>query len=370
MERSVVNTPHATLRCHRGRRRDLRDRCRATTCRRTVPAARYAILEGRPDIGGTWDLFRYPGVRSDSDMHTLGYSFKPWTAAKSIADGPSILVVPPRDRGRVRHRPPHPLRPPGRARRVVDRRRPLDHHRHAGPTPARSVGFTCGYLFMCSGLLQLQGRLHARVPGHRELRRAGRAPAGVAGRPRLRRQAGRRHRLRRHRRHAGAGDGRRRRARHDAAALADLRGLAPRPGRDRQHAAQGAPRRPRLRHHPLQEHHAAAGDLQADAVAARRSPRSNSSRWSATSSATTTTSTPISRRRYYPWDQRLCLVPNSDLFDAIKSGKASVVTDTIDTFTPTGITLHVRRRTRGRHRRHRHRPAAGDARRDGLRGRR
>jgi cation diffusion facilitator CzcD-associated flavoprotein CzcO len=42
-------------------------------------------------MGGTWDLFRYPGIRSDSDMHTLGYSFKPWTAAKSIADGPSIL---------------------------------------------------------------------------------------------------------------------------------------------------------------------------------------------------------------------------------------------------------------------------------------
>ncbi|MDE0700051.1 MAG: NAD(P)/FAD-dependent oxidoreductase [Acidimicrobiaceae bacterium] len=55
------------------------------------PDRTFAILEGRPDIGGTWDLFRYPGVRSDSDMHTLGYSFKPWTADKSIADGPAIL---------------------------------------------------------------------------------------------------------------------------------------------------------------------------------------------------------------------------------------------------------------------------------------
>src|SRR6195952_455263 len=51
----------------------------------------YVILEGREAIGGTWDLFRYPGIRSDSDMFTLGYSFKPWTEAKSIADGPSIL---------------------------------------------------------------------------------------------------------------------------------------------------------------------------------------------------------------------------------------------------------------------------------------
>lgn len=51
----------------------------------------YAILEGRADLGGTWDLFRYPGVRSDSDMHTLGYKFKPWQHKKSIADGPNIL---------------------------------------------------------------------------------------------------------------------------------------------------------------------------------------------------------------------------------------------------------------------------------------
>ena len=55
------------------------------------PGKTYAILEAREAIGGTWDLFRYPGIRSDSDMHTLGYRFRPWTAAKSIADGESIL---------------------------------------------------------------------------------------------------------------------------------------------------------------------------------------------------------------------------------------------------------------------------------------
>ncbi|MEX2447317.1 MAG: NAD(P)/FAD-dependent oxidoreductase [Solirubrobacterales bacterium] len=55
------------------------------------PGRSYAILEAREDLGGTWDLFRYPGVRSDSDMHTLGYRFKPWTAEKSITDGASIL---------------------------------------------------------------------------------------------------------------------------------------------------------------------------------------------------------------------------------------------------------------------------------------
>jgi hypothetical protein len=55
------------------------------------PGKSYAILESRGAIGGTWDLFRYPGIRSDSDMYTLGYRFRPWTAAKAIADGPSIL---------------------------------------------------------------------------------------------------------------------------------------------------------------------------------------------------------------------------------------------------------------------------------------
>src|SRR6201991_5307892 len=56
------------------------------------PKKRYAILEGRDCIGGTWDLFRYPGIRSDSDMYTLGYSFRPWKDAKAIADGPAILA--------------------------------------------------------------------------------------------------------------------------------------------------------------------------------------------------------------------------------------------------------------------------------------
>lgn len=55
------------------------------------PGKSYVILERRPNIGGTWDLFRYPGIRSDSDMYTLGFRFKPWTSRKAIADGPSIL---------------------------------------------------------------------------------------------------------------------------------------------------------------------------------------------------------------------------------------------------------------------------------------
>ena len=56
------------------------------------PDKSYAILEARDAIGGTWDLFRYPGIRSDSDMFTLGYSFRPWTGTKSIAEGATQRV--------------------------------------------------------------------------------------------------------------------------------------------------------------------------------------------------------------------------------------------------------------------------------------
>ena len=65
-----------------GAARQLQDKC---------PGKTFAILEGRGTIGGTWDLFRYPGVRSDSDMYTMGYDSKPWLNAKAIADGPAIL---------------------------------------------------------------------------------------------------------------------------------------------------------------------------------------------------------------------------------------------------------------------------------------
>ena len=59
--------------------------------KRECPQKSFVILEGRETMGGTWDLFRYPGVRSDSDMYTLGYRFRPWREAKAMADGPAIL---------------------------------------------------------------------------------------------------------------------------------------------------------------------------------------------------------------------------------------------------------------------------------------
>ncbi|MEZ5502254.1 MAG: NAD(P)/FAD-dependent oxidoreductase [Halioglobus sp.] len=63
----------------------------ARRLQRACPERSFTLLESRATLGGTWDLFRYPGIRSDSDMYTLGYSFKPWLDQKSLADGPSIL---------------------------------------------------------------------------------------------------------------------------------------------------------------------------------------------------------------------------------------------------------------------------------------
>ncbi|MES2755646.1 MAG: NAD(P)/FAD-dependent oxidoreductase [Pseudomonadota bacterium] len=115
---------------------------------RYSPDRSYVILEGRADLGGTWDLFRYPGIRSDSDMYTLGYSFAPWTDPKAIADGPSILRY-------VRATA---------EQHGIDRHIRYGHHveRAAWSTAdaawtveAEQDGqlrtFTCNFLFMCSG---------------------------------------------------------------------------------------------------------------------------------------------------------------------------------------------------------------------------
>ena len=112
------------------------------------PDRSYVILEGRERIGGTWDLFRYPGIRSDSDMFTLGYAFRPWTGAKAIADGPSILNYveeTAREAGIDRHiRFGHKV--VKAAWSTPDARWMVDVE---SPDGARR--FTCNFLFMCSG---------------------------------------------------------------------------------------------------------------------------------------------------------------------------------------------------------------------------
>ncbi|HYZ37873.1 MAG TPA: NAD(P)/FAD-dependent oxidoreductase, partial [Pseudonocardiaceae bacterium] len=118
--------------------------------RQRCPRKTFAILEARGAIGGTWDLFRYPGVRSDSDMFTLGYSFHPWTHPQAIADGASIsqyIRDTAREYGvdqhiRFHHRVLRADWSSEHARWTVEAQR---------TDTAESVVLTCSFLFVCSG---------------------------------------------------------------------------------------------------------------------------------------------------------------------------------------------------------------------------
>ena len=309
----------------------LQDRC---------PSKTYAILERRENMGGTWDLFKYPGIRSDSDMFTLGFRFKPWTSAKAIADGPSILAYikeAAAENGidkniRYSHRVVAAdwSDADNRWTVTVDTRRRRDHDDLLVPVRLHR-------------LLQLRPGLLADVPRLRGLRGHDRAPAALAGGPRLRGQEDRRDRQRRHRHHADPRPGQqRRRPRHDAAALADLHRLAARRRPDRRRRPTSTcPRRPPT--------WSTAGRPSSSAPRSTSSPASSRSTcarrcspWPSAGCPRATTSRSTSARSYNPWDQRLCLAPNGDLFKTIRKGNADVVTDTIDTFVPEGIKLQLR----------------------------
>src|SRR5215211_3526690 len=132
--------------------------------RRECPDKSVIVLEGRESIGGTWDLFRYPGIRSDSDMFTLGYRFRPWTEPKAIADGPSILrYIEDTAREfdvqrliRLNHR-------------VVSASWCSDESRwtvevHRIDTDERVV-FNCAFLYVCSGYYRYDEGFSPKFPG-------------------------------------------------------------------------------------------------------------------------------------------------------------------------------------------------------------
>ena len=114
------------------------------------PDKSYAIFEGRAAIGGTWDLFRYPGIRSDSDMYTLGFSFKPWTEAKAIADGPSILHYlhetanehAIKDKIRLNHQVVAAAWDSSKAHWTID---------YTSGETQKKGRLTCSFLYMCTG---------------------------------------------------------------------------------------------------------------------------------------------------------------------------------------------------------------------------
>jgi monooxygenase len=127
--------------------------------RRELPELSYAILEGREDLGGTWDLFRYPGIRADSDMHTLGYRFKPWTDPEAIADGPAIMEYlreTAAEYGVDQH-----IRYRHRVTRVEWSSADALWTVHAERTDTgEAITLTCGFLFGCCGYFDYdQGHL-------------------------------------------------------------------------------------------------------------------------------------------------------------------------------------------------------------------
>ena len=301
------------------------------------PKRSFVILEGRDSIGGTWDLFRYPGVRSDSDMHTLGYSFKPWTAKKSIAAGPAILEYlheTVTENNLEKHIKFGHLVTKAEWSSADHRWTVHSHRRDTG----QDVTITCGYLFMCSGYYSYKGGHEPKFPGMERF-------AGQIVHPQKwptdLDYAGKRVIV------IGSG----------ATAMT----LVPAMAAEASHVTilQRSPTYVVSR--PDEDRIANNLRRFLPAVIAYRLTRwKNITRQQLVYKKTRTDPDKVRQLllglvrqelgpeydvdkhftpTYNPWDQRLCLVPNSDLFNAIKSGKASVVTDQISTFTETGITL-------------------------------
>jgi monooxygenase len=300
------------------------------------PDRSFVILEGRPDIGGTWDLFKYPGIRSDSDMHTLGYEFKPWKAEKSIADGPSIMEYL---RETVEE---HDLR---RHMRFGER---VIRAEWSTPTATWTVHtqradgtsgiFACNYLFMCAGYYSYKSGYLPEFPGRETFRGTivhpqewptdldysnkrvvviGSGATAVTIVPAMADSAAHVTMLQRSPTYMVS--------RPDRDALANfLRKILPDKVAYDVTRAKNTWRQQlvykRTRTKPDQIKMLLLGGIQLELGGKY----------------------PIKKHflpRYNPWDQRLCLVPNSDFFAAIRTGRASVVTDTIETFTETGILL-------------------------------
>ena len=199
----------------------------ASQLRQECPDKSVMVLEARDAIGGTWDLFRYPGIRSDSDMFTLGYRFQPWTDAKAIADGPSILrYIHDTARAfdvdkliRLNHRVVNANWDSDEARWTVEVHR---------TDTDEMVTIVCSFLYVCTGYYRYDEGFSPKFPGVERFQRAGDPPAALAGGPRLPRQAGGRDRQRCDCGDARAHAGRIGRTCDDAAALADLCRVAPR----------------------------------------------------------------------------------------------------------------------------------------------
>ncbi|MCF2524486.1 NAD(P)/FAD-dependent oxidoreductase [Bradyrhizobium sp. G127] len=304
---------------------------------RDCPGKSYAILEGRDAIGGTWDLFRYPGIRSDSDMYTLGYSFKPWTEAKAIADGPRILNYvreTASDNGivgkiRFNHRVKSASWSSQDARWTVEAERGPDKE---------IVRFTCGFLFMCSGYYSYESGYEPAFPGADRFK-------GRIVHPQKWTQdidyAGRRVVV------IGSGatavtlvPEMAKTAAHVTMLQRSPTYVVARPAEDALANRLREKLPAKLAYHLIRWRNVLFG-MYFFQLCRRKPERAKQLILGGVRRALgpdydiATHFTP----RYNPWQQRLCLVPDGDLFKSIKEGRSSVVTGTIDTFTETGIRL-------------------------------
>ncbi|HEX6230054.1 MAG TPA: NAD(P)/FAD-dependent oxidoreductase [Solirubrobacterales bacterium] len=304
---------------------------------RSLPEKSYAILEGRGQMGGTWDLFRYPGIRSDSDMHTLGYRFRPWKEERTIADGPSILryihetadEYGVAEKIRYHHRVARAEWSSDASRWTVEAER---------TDTGETVRITCGFLYVCSGYFRYDEGYTPELEG-------------------LERFAGQIIHPQHWPEDADCADKRVVVIGSGATAVTLVPVLAER-------AAQVT----MLQRTPTYIVSLAAEDPLAGALRRVLPDRAVYPivRWK--NVMLQTVFYRLCRRRpnlmkrfirkrverslpagydvdthftppYDPWDQRLCLVPDSDLFEAIAGGRAELVTDRIERFTERGIRL-------------------------------
>ena len=305
------------------------------------PGKSYVILEGRDCIGGTWDLFRYPGIRSDSDMFTLGYSFKPWTEAKAIADGPRILNYvreTAADNGidrkiRFHHRVKRASWSSQEARWTIEAERGGQ-----GEAPPETVRFTCNFLFMCAGYYKYEGGYRPDFPGEQDF--AGRIVHPQAWPDDLD-YAGKRVVV------IGSGatavtlvPEMAKQAAHVTMLQRSPTYVVARPAEDPLANKLRTKFSPKIAYHLIRWRNVLFG-MYFFQLCRRKPSRAKELILGGVKMAMgpdydiATHFTP----RYNPWEQRLCLVPDGDLFKSIRQGRASVVTNTIDTFTEKGIRL-------------------------------
>ena len=325
---------------------------------RERPGSSYAIVEARHDLGGTWDLFRYPGVRSDSDMYTLGYDFEPWASDVAIADGADIKAYIERTAERY-----DVLRHVTFGRRVTgaswdsatsrwtvttepsdgDPRGPHpDGSDRAGDPAAGPSTFTCRWLQMCSGYYSYTSPHRPSFEGEGEF--GGRIvhpqewPRDLSSEAELR-----------DRRVVVIGSGAT--AVTLVPALADLGAtvtmlqrsptwIVPMPNRNPITIALRKVLPERAAYRAIRWINAWRGEKIYET--SRTKPEKLKAlihRQVAKALGGDQLIDPHFTPSYDPWDQRLCLAPDGDIFGAIRAGRAEVVTDRIERFDATGIAL-------------------------------